>query len=121
MAATKATQARTRANTAKAKARAVGAKQPADHQSASNDVVSDIVEFEYEGVIYEIDTDKFDDLEIVESLQSSISRGLRMLIGSEQYHTLVEQLKAADDKGILRVSKTREFVERMQESVGPLV
>lgn len=111
---------RTRANTAKAAARSAGAKLPDDHQSASNDVTADIVEFEHLGIIYEIDTDKFDDLETMEMLQLSLTRGLRNLLGVEQAKTLFESLKENDPKGILRISAARDFVDRMQEAVGPL-
>lgn len=121
MATSKTNNGRTRANAAKAAARSAGAKLPADHQTAENDVVDDIVEFEYDGDTYEVDTDKFDDLEIMDTLNRSISLGLRRLLGADEYNRLVENFKANDAKGILRMSKVQDFITRMQESVGPLV
>ena len=121
MAQSQKTKGRTKVGTATAAARSTGAKQPGDYQTASNDVEPDIVEFEFEGVIYEIETDKLDDLETMELLGRSLSQGLTALLGVDQYKGLVKNLKENDDKGILRISKTREFFEKMQEAVGPLV
>lgn len=121
MANNKRNNTRTRANTAHASARAAGAKLPDDYQSASQDVVSDIVEFEFEGIIYEVDTDKFDDLEMLDTLQVSLSRGIKELLGADQHKTLVAHLKKNDSKGMLRASKVKEFFDVMQGAVGPLV
>lgn len=112
---------RTRANTAKAAARAAGAKLPTDHQTAENDLVDDIVEFEYDGETYMVDTDKFDDLEIIDLLGRSMAMGLRRLLGADEFERLRENFKANDPKGVFRMSKAQDFITRMQEAVGPLV
>lgn len=112
---------RTRANSAKATARANGARLPQDHQqTASYDANPDIVEFEYNGNVYSVSTDDFDDLEIMETLNVSISRGLTMLLGVDQYQNLRDQLKGEDPDNRLRISKMQNFVTRMQAAVGPL-
>ncbi|MEX3610068.1 hypothetical protein VVR12_03330 [Rothia sp. LK2588] len=112
---------RTKANTAKARARSAGATIPTDHQTASNDVTADVVEFEYDGHVYQVDTDKFDDLDIIDTLSVSMGRGLRMLLGADEYSRLRENFKASDEQGVFRFSKAQDFFNRMQEAVGPLV
>lgn len=119
--ASKTNNGRTRANTAKASARSAGAKLPTDHQTAENDVVDDIVEFEYDGEVYAVDTDKFDDLEILDLMNRSVSMGLRRLLGAEEFERLRDNFKFNDPKGIFRMSKAQDFITRLQEAVGPLV
>lgn len=121
MATSKTNNGRTRANSAKATARSAGAKLPSDHQTAEHDVVDEIVEFSYDGEIYEIDVDKFDDLEVLDTLNRSVSLGLRRLLGADEFERLRENFKANDAKGIFRMSKAQDFITRMQEAVGPLV
>lgn len=120
MAANKKTNGRTKANTTSAAARAAGAKQPADYKAASTDIEADIVEFEFEGETYEVDADNLDDLEIMEVLMVSLARGLRQLLGAEEWSRVEKNLKEADPKGKLRISKVRSFFETMQDQVGPL-
>lgn len=111
---------RTRANSAKARARQAGAAMPADRQTASNDVTVDILEFEYKGQVYEVDTDKLDDLDILDTLSSSLRRGLTMLLGPDQFEALRDQIKEDDPKGIFRASEVQDFFARLQNAIGPL-
>lgn len=110
------------ANSAAAKAKAAGARVPQDRQTASNDVESTIIDYNYHGEVYRIDTDNFDDIEFLEMLSTSFTNALRILMGSDQKR-LIEQMKAEDPKGTgkARASVMREFFEDLQEYVRPLV
>ncbi|WP_178945901.1 hypothetical protein [Kocuria sp. TGY1127_2] len=109
-------------NTA-ARAKEAGAKQPQDRQTASEEVDSSIHEFNWRGNVYEIDIDDLDDLEFGDTLQQSVSQGMRILLGGEQYRTLIEDLKENDPKGKGKARQTemRRFFEDLSEFVRPLV
>lgn len=105
------------------RAKTAGAKAPKDRQTASNDVESTIVDYNYHGEVYEIDTDNFDDVEFLEMLNANFSSALRILLGTEDHKRLIAQMKAEDPKGTgkVRVTVMREFFEDLQEYVRPLV
>ncbi|MFI8597695.1 hypothetical protein ACIGDM_10315 [Rothia koreensis] len=116
-----ATNTRKPNNTA-AKAKARSAKVPQDRQTASDDVESTIVDYNYHGTVYQIDTDDFDDVEFIDQLQNSLNRGLRTLLGAEQHKVLIQQFKDEDPsgKGKARVTTMQEFFEDLQEHMSPL-
>ena len=116
-----ATNTRKPNNTA-AKAKARSAKVPQDRQTASNDVESTIVDYNYHGTVYQIDTDDFDDIEFITTLQTNYIQALRELLGREQHDALMQQFKDEDPsgKGKARISVMKEFFEDLQETVGPL-
>lgn len=117
-----ATNTRKPANSTAAKAKARSAKVPQDRQTASNDVESTLIDYNYHGTVYQIDTDDFDDMEFIATLQTNYIQALRSLLGREQYETLIQQFKDEDPKGTgkARVSVMKEFFDDLQEYVGPL-
>ena len=91
-----------------------GAKKPADRQTAKDDVVGKITEFDWRGTTYAVDPDKLDDLEFFEALETNLfATALKRMLGTQQYDRFKNQVREAEGRVSIKTTETflTEYME----------
>lgn len=91
-----------------------GAKKPADRQTAKDDVVGKITEFDWRGTTYAVDPDKLDDLEFFEALETNLfATALKRMLGDQQYDRFKNQVREAEGRVSIKTTETflTEYME----------
>ena len=95
-----------------------GAKKPADHQTAKDDVETTLMTFNWRGTDYEVDKNRIDDLEFMEKLENNMfANALLLMLGEKQYLKFKEQVKKAEG-GRVPMQIAQDFITECAEFVG---
>ena len=96
------------------------APKPQDHLPAKNDARPEMIQVDYEGESYTIETEVLDDVEILERLDRSTYNpvgALRMMLGLEQWDRFKSSTMKRTGTSKVTVSETQTFLEAVLEAV----
>lgn len=91
-----------------------GAKKPADRQTASSEIESEIKYFDWRGTTYEVDISRADDFRFFRNLEKDrFTLAVEILIGEAQLDKLIEQI--LKEEGNAKVAHFQTFLTEYME------